>query len=121
MSEFWIWSTWLIKVSLYLSTAFMIGGAFCYFLLWRYTSIKPTLLKYIRLGAGLGLLASTLGFFILVGSFANTGLFGIFDQTYISILFKYCHWTNTHCQDHQLCFDFTAFNDQVSQRNHSYH
>jgi len=86
MSEFWIWSTWLIKVSLYLSTAFMIGGAFCYFLLWRYTSIKPTLLKYIRLGAGLGLLASTLGFFILVGSFANTGLFGIFDQTYISIL-----------------------------------
>lgn len=86
MSEFWIWSTWLIKVSLYLSTAFMIGGAFCYFLLWRYTSIKPILLKYISLGAALGLLASTLGFFILVGSFANTGLSGIFDQTYINIL-----------------------------------
>lgn len=86
MSEFWIWSTWLIKVSLYLSTAFMIGGAFCYFLLWRYSSIKPILLKYISLGAALGLLASTLGFFILVGSFANTGLSGIFDQTYINIL-----------------------------------
>lgn len=86
MSEFWVWSTWLIKVSLYLSTAFMIGGAFCYFLLWRYTSIKAILLKYISLGAGLGLLASTLGFFILVGSFANAGLSGIFDQTYLNIL-----------------------------------
>lgn len=86
MSEFWVWSTWLTKVSLYLSTAFMIGGAFCYFLLWRYTGIKAILLKYISLGAGLGLLASTLGFFILVGSFANAGLSGIFDQTYLNIL-----------------------------------
>lgn len=86
MFEFWIWSTWLTKITLYLSTAFMIGGAFCYFLLWRYTSIKVTLLKYMHLGATLGLVGSTLGFFILVGSFANTGLSGIFDQTYLNIL-----------------------------------
>jgi putative copper resistance protein D len=69
----------------------MIGGAFCYFLLWRYTSIKVTLLKYMHLGATLGLVGSTLGFFILVGSFANTGLSGIFDQTYLNILLN----TNT--------------------------
>ncbi|WP_314340562.1 copper resistance D family protein [Acinetobacter guillouiae] len=86
MFEFWIWSTWLTKITLYLSTAFMIGGAFCYFLLWRYTSIKVTLLKYMHLGATLGLVGSTLGFFILVGSFANAGLSGIFDQTYLNIL-----------------------------------
>jgi putative copper resistance protein D len=91
MFEFWIWSTWLTKITLYLSTAFIIGGAFCYFLLWRYTSIKVTLLKYMHLGATLGLVGSTLGFFILVGSFANTGLSGIFDQTYLNILLN----TNT--------------------------
>lgn len=91
MFELWIWSTWLTKITLYLSTAFMIGGAFCYFLLWRYTSIKVTLLKYMHLGATLGLVGSTLGFFILVGSFANTGLSGIFDQTYLNILLN----TNT--------------------------
>lgn len=86
MSEYWIWSTWLTKVSLYLSTAFIIGGSFCYFFLDRYFDIKHTLLRYIRLGAGLGLVSSTLAFLILVGSFANTGLLGAFDQTYTQIL-----------------------------------
>jgi len=82
----WIYATWLVKVILYLGIAFVIGGAFCYFLLGRYVEIKETILKYMTIGTGLGLFASVLGFFILIGSFANTGLSGMWDSNYINIL-----------------------------------
>ncbi|MFX5973942.1 CopD family protein [Acinetobacter baumannii] len=84
--ETWIYATWLIKVVLYLGIAFVVGGAFSYFLLGRYVEIKKTLLKYITIGAGLGFISSTLGFFVLIGSFANTGLSGMWDSNYINIL-----------------------------------
>lgn len=84
--ETWIYATWLVKVILYLGIAFVIGGAFCYFLLGRYVEIKETILKYMTIGTGLGLFSSVLGFFILIGSFANTGLSGIWDSNYINIL-----------------------------------
>ncbi|EHU2159590.1 CopD family protein [Acinetobacter baumannii] len=84
--ETWIYATWLIKVVLYLGIAFVVGGAFSYFLLGRYLEIKKTLLKYITIGAGLGFISSTLGFFVLIGSFANTGLSGMWDSNYINIL-----------------------------------
>lgn len=82
----WIYATWLVKVILYLGIAFVIGGAFCYFLLGRYVEIKETILKYMTIGTGLGLFSSVLGFFILIGSFANTGLSGMWDSNYINIL-----------------------------------
>lgn len=84
--ETWIYATWLVKVILYLGIAFVIGGAFCYFLLGRYVEIKETILKYMTIGTGLGLFSSVLGFFILIGSFANTGLSGMWDNNYINIL-----------------------------------
>ncbi|SSV58585.1 copper resistance D family protein [Acinetobacter nosocomialis] len=84
--ETWIYATWLIKVVLYLGIAFVVGGAFSYFLLGRYVKIRETLLKYITIGAGLGFISSTLGFFVLIGSFANTGLSGMWDSNYINIL-----------------------------------
>ncbi len=86
ISEYWMWATWLTKVILYLSLAFVVGGAFCYFLLRQYLELKESILKYITIGAGLGLISSTLGFFILIGSFANTGITGMVDPTYINIL-----------------------------------
>ena len=86
ISEYWMLAAWLTKVALYLSIAFVIGGAFCYVLLGRYVEIKKTILKYITIGAGLGSVSSTLGFFILIGSFANSGLSGMWDRTYINIL-----------------------------------
>ena len=86
ISEYWMWAAWLTKVILYLSVAFVLGGAFCYFLLRQYLELKESILKYITIGAGLGLIASTLGFFILIGSFANTGIKGMWDPTYINIL-----------------------------------
>ncbi|CAI3124666.1 hypothetical protein MWMV2_MWMV2_01255 [Acinetobacter oleivorans] len=84
--ETWLYITWLVKVVLYLGIAFTVGGAFSYFLLGRYVEIKETILKYITVGTGLGLIASVLGFFILIGSFANTGLSGMWDSNYINIL-----------------------------------
>ena len=86
ISEYWMWATWLTKVILYLSVAFVVGGFFCYVLLRQYLVIKESLLKYITIGAGLGLISSTLGFFILNGSFANSGLIGMWDLTYLNIL-----------------------------------
>lgn len=84
--ETWLYITWLVKVFLYLGVALTIGGAFSYFLLGRYVEIKETILKYITVGTGLGLIASVLGFFVLIGSFANTGLSGMWDSNYINIL-----------------------------------
>ena len=86
ISEYWMWATWLTKVILYLSVAFVVGGAFCYFLLRQYLELKESILKYITIGAGLCLISSTSGFFILIGSFANTGITGMVDPTYINIL-----------------------------------
>ncbi|NEU35657.1 copper resistance protein CopD, partial [bacterium LRH843] len=54
ISEYWMWATWLTKVILYLSVAFVVGGAFCYFLLRQYLELKESILKYITIGAGLG-------------------------------------------------------------------
>ncbi len=82
----WLYATWLIKVFLYFGSIFVIGGVFCYFLLGRYIDINRTILKYITLGAGLGSFSSVFGFFILIGSFANIGLSGMWDINYINIL-----------------------------------
>ena len=45
ISEYWMLAAWLTKVALYLSIAFVIGGAFCYVLLGRYVEIKKRDLK----------------------------------------------------------------------------
>jgi len=84
--ETWIYATWLVKVFLYLGTAFVIGGAFCYFLLGDYIVIKKAILRYVTIGSFIGFLSSILSFFILIGSFSNTGFLGMWDSNYINIL-----------------------------------
>ena len=86
ISEYWIGFSWLNKVILYLSIAFSIGGAFCYVLFVRFDTIKSAILKYMAFGTSLGFISSIVGFFILVGSFANSGISGIWNSTYIQIL-----------------------------------
>ncbi|MBJ9938095.1 copper resistance D family protein [Acinetobacter pittii] len=84
--ETWIYATWLVKAFLYLGTAFVIGGGFCYLLLKSHIELKRIIIKYVTVGAGLGLFSSIFGFFILIGSFANTGLSGMLDSNYINLL-----------------------------------
>ena len=86
ISETWIYATWLIKVFLYLGVSFVIGGTFCYLLLGHYVELKRIIIKYIAIGTSLGLVSSVLSFFILIGSFANTGLAGMWNSNYINIL-----------------------------------
>lgn len=86
MSEYWMFAAWFNKISLYLGTAMVIGGAFCHFLLARYNALKSSLIQYMTLGAVLGLLSSVLAFLLLIGSFSNTGLLGMFNWTYINII-----------------------------------
>ena len=86
VAETWVYLSWLVKVILYLGVAFVTGGLFSYYLLGRYANLQQTLLKYITWGAGIGLVTSVLGFFFLIGSFSNTGLSGMWDSNYISLL-----------------------------------
>lgn len=85
-SEYWILSAWMTKVALYLGMAFVIGGAFSYCLFHQYPEMKTSLIRYMTLGALLGLISSSLGFFIQIGSFANQGIAGMWDSTYFNIL-----------------------------------
>lgn len=84
--ETWIYATWLVKAFLYLGTACVIGGAFCYLLLKSHIELKRIIIKYVTVGAGLGLFSSILSFFILIGSFSNTGFSGMWDSNYINLL-----------------------------------
>ena len=86
VAETWDYLSWLVKGMLYLGVAFVTGGLFCSYLLKRYSNLQQMLLKYITLGAGLGLVTSVLGFFVLIGSFSNSGLSGMWDSNYISLL-----------------------------------
>ena len=84
--EYWLWAGWLAKVMLYLATAISIGGAFSYFLLSKHYHLNKPIIGYMIVGAFIGALSSVAGFLIQVGSFANTGLLGIFDATFFNIL-----------------------------------
>lgn len=84
--ESWACASWITKVTLYLAVAMVVGGGLSGFLLKSYIDIKDKLLKYILLGACLGVVSSLFGFAVLVGSFSNTGLRGMLNDQYISLL-----------------------------------
>ena len=85
-SEYWLLAAWIEKVMLYAGMAFVIGGSFTYFLLSKYPQLRITIINYMLLGAVLGAFSSIASFFIQVGSFANNGLQGMIDPTFLKIL-----------------------------------
>ena len=85
-TEYLAYADWLTKVALYLSLAAVIGGTFSYVLLGSYLELRKITLRYITVGAGAGFIASLSSFFILVGSFASTGISGLWDRNYINLL-----------------------------------
>lgn len=86
LGEYWLWAGWITKVILYLATAISIGGAFSYFLLSLDYHLNKPIIRYITVGAILGVVSSVAGFLIQVGSFSNAGLLGMFDPTFFNIL-----------------------------------
>lgn len=85
-SEYWLWAAWIEKVMLYAGMAFVIGGSFMYLFLSKYQHLSKTIINYMLLGAVLGGISSIASFFIQVGSFANNGLQGMIDPTFLKIL-----------------------------------
>lgn len=91
VTEYWLVASWIAKVLLYIATAISVGGSFSYLFLSKYADKKnsplnKTMINYMMVGAFVGICASALGFLIQVGSYANTGWFGMFDPTFFKIL-----------------------------------
>lgn len=85
-SEYWEYANWITKVTLYLSVACIIGGLFCYFLFYRYLDFQKKILHYIGFSTCLGFFSSLLGLGVLIGSFADAGILGMFDTNYAKII-----------------------------------
>lgn len=86
--DYWEYMIWIAKLGLYVGTAFVIGGFFCYSYLELASTTKRKLLKYTALGATIGAISSIVGFLFLVGSFSNTGLLGVFNSFYFNFLIQ---------------------------------
>ncbi|MBO1895587.1 CopD family protein [Shewanella sp. BF02_Schw] len=68
-------SKWVI----YLSVAAVIGGTLMQYLIKGQPNLGISVAKYTGVGAVLGLIAVSINYFAQVGSFAESGLMGIFD------------------------------------------
>lgn len=86
VTEYWLLASWIAKVLLYIATAICVGGSFSYLLLSKYIPLNKAITQYMIIGAFIGIFASILGFLIQVGSFSNSGWFGMFDPTFFKIL-----------------------------------
>lgn len=87
-SEYWTLASWITQVGLYFGTAFVLGGVFNYLLFAKIAEIHTILQRYMLIGAILGLISTVLGFLIQIGSFANHGIAGMWDTTYLNILME---------------------------------
>jgi putative copper resistance protein D len=84
----WIAAIFLSKLLLYIALAMSVGGVSVGLIIQRYKSQQTAHAVYAILGALLGLVISSTDFFLQVGSFAETGLAGMMDKTYIQILWE---------------------------------
>ncbi|SDB81409.1 copper resistance D family protein [Acinetobacter boissieri] len=84
--EYWAYANWITKVALYFSIACIVGGSFFYFLFYSHVDLQKKLLNYICLGVGFGLFASVLGFGLLIGSLADSGILGMFNTDYLKMI-----------------------------------
>ena len=86
-------SPWLIaifssKLLLYITYAMSVGGIAATFMIQRYWPQSLPFLTYTLWGVILGLSIASLDFFLQVGSFSESGLAGMWDPTYIEILWQ---------------------------------
>ncbi|WP_020405593.1 copper resistance D family protein [Hahella ganghwensis] len=83
--EFWtVFSRWV----LYLSMAGAIGGAFNLHHLRRYGLLRQKLLHYTLGAALIGILATTVHFFVRVGAVLESGIAGMFDKDIASMMWE---------------------------------
>lgn len=86
--DFSIWSIVIIlsKVFIYAGVAAMVGGSFVYLFNQPSDRLQLSVRKYLLLSISLGLVATLTNFLLQVGAFAEAGWSGMFDTTYLAIL-----------------------------------
>lgn len=83
----WDIGSLLTRAFTLMAMVIVFGGIFCLYLTAQSgNQVRRHLLKYIKIGALAGIIASSLYFFIQVGAFNQSGLSGMFDTLMISIL-----------------------------------
>lgn len=86
--ELWPTLIFLFKWVAYVGTAAALGGPLSLLLFFRQSARAPRVIAYISAGCGIGALAAVANFFVQVGSFAEQGMRGMVDVTYINLLWQ---------------------------------
>lgn len=90
MSEFspWLVAIFFSKLVLYITYAMSVGGVSAIFMIQRYRPQRLPFFGYAMVGVILGLMVASMSFLLQVGSFAESGLAGMWDRTYLEILWQ---------------------------------
>lgn len=84
----WLAGQVVCKLLIYFGLATVIGGVFCLNLTQAARNLMAVLRGYFLVSVVLGLLASILSFFLKVGYLAESGVGGMFDSLYLTILWS---------------------------------
>ena len=84
----WLASIFISKLLLYIAFAMSVGGVSAMLMIQRYKPQHIQFLGYALCGVILGLVFASLDFLLQVGSFSDSGFAGMWDQTYIEILWQ---------------------------------
>lgn len=90
MSEFspWLMPIFVSKLLLYIAFAMSMGGVSAMLTIQGFKPHSMQFISYATWGAVLGLVIASTDFLLQVGSFAEEGLTGMWDKTYIEILWQ---------------------------------
>lgn len=90
MNDFapWLSAIYFNKLLLYCAFAMTVGGVSANLMFQRYEPQQLPFFSYATWGCVLGLIAASLGFLFQVGQFAESGLSGMWDASYVSILWQ---------------------------------
>lgn len=90
MIEFtpWLIAIFSSKLLIYIAFAMSVGGVSAILMIQPYKPQTLPFLGYAGSGVLLGLIMASVDFFLQVGSFAESGLMGMWDQTYFDVLWQ---------------------------------
>ena len=84
----WLAAILISKLLLYIAYAASVGGIAATLMVQRYKPQHLRFLDYAFSGVILGLIAASINFFLQVGSFSESGFAGMWDSTYLEILWQ---------------------------------
>lgn len=84
----WLVAIFFNKILIYIAFAMSIGGDAATLMIQRYKPGYRPFFVYTVWGVVIGLVASSIDFFLQVGSFSESGLAGMWDPDYVDILWQ---------------------------------